>query len=81
MIRASAIRSQLVTALDHWVYVKGSLSDPTAEPVRIVAQLADDDAWRVLFNAMPVDDARARVRVEGDAVLALPLLRARSVIV
>jgi len=43
--------------------------------------VADDDAWRVLFNAMSVDEARARVRVEGDAALALPLLRARSVIV
>ncbi len=40
-----------------------------------------DAAWRLLYNALP-DPARAPgVTVEGDASLAAPLLRTRSVIV
>ena len=45
------------------------------------ATLTDDDAWRLLFNASSIADARSRVRIDGDDTLALPLLRARSVIV
>jgi uncharacterized protein (TIGR03083 family) len=46
-----------------------------------VATLADEDAWRLLFNALSIDDARARVSIAGDETLVMPLLRARSVIV
>ena len=45
------------------------------------ATLPDDVAWRLLFNALSIADARSLVRVDGDATLALPLLQARSVIV
>lgn len=41
-------------------------------------QLPADTAWRVFYNA-PYD--RAQIRVDGDAALAAPLLRTRSVIV
>jgi hypothetical protein len=40
-----------------------------------------DTAWRLLYNALPPDAARARVAIDGDAALAEPLLRARSVMV
>jgi len=43
--------------------------------------MTDETAWRLFFNAVPLDDARALVEVDGDAALALPLLKARSVIV
>ena len=40
-----------------------------------------DAAWRLLYNAL-ADPARAPgIDVEGDASLAAPLLRTRSVIV
>ncbi len=46
-----------------------------------IATLSCDDAWRLLYNALPPDEARRRLLVEGDARLVEPLLRARSVIV
>ncbi len=45
-----------------------------------VVHVAADDAWRLLYNALPPDALRQRVRVEGSATLAAPLLLARSVI-
>ena len=43
--------------------------------------MSDEVAWRLFFNALPLAQAQSIVRVEGDAGLALPLLRARAVIV
>ncbi len=40
-------------------------------------QIAADDAWRLLYNA-PVE--QSRIRVTGEAALAAPLIRARSVV-
>ena len=45
-----------------------------------VVHVAADDVWRLLYNALPPDAVRQRVRVEGSTALAAPLLRARSVI-
>src|SRR5262249_38130820 len=55
-IRASGIRSQLIYALDHWADFKDSLAVAQGaaqrplglkgEPLRAIARLADDDAWR-----------------------------------
>ena len=45
------------------------------------ATMSDDTAWRLLFNALPREDAKAKVRTEGDVGLLEPLFRARSVIV
>jgi uncharacterized protein (TIGR03083 family) len=45
---------------------------------RATVHLPADTAWRVLYNA-PYD--RDQIRVDGDAALAAPLLRTRSVIV
>jgi uncharacterized protein (TIGR03083 family) len=44
-------------------------------------QMSDDAAWRLLFNALDATGAAAEVRMDGSTDLALPLLRARSVIV
>jgi uncharacterized protein (TIGR03083 family) len=43
--------------------------------------MSDDTAWRLLFNALPIDRAETLVTRRGDAALPSPLLRARSVIV
>jgi len=40
-----------------------------------------DSAWRLLYNALPEEQARSRLRVEGEAWLAEPLFTARSVMV
>jgi len=43
--------------------------------------IAADDVWRLFYNALRGEALRQRVRVEGNADLAAPLLRARSVVV
>jgi len=55
-----------------WRITSGAVARPGA-----TVELAADDAWRLLYNA-PVD--RSRIHVSGDAALAAPMLRARSVI-
>ena len=45
------------------------------------ATMSDEDAWRLLFNALSLDDAKQFVRVDGERALVHPLLFARSVIV
>ena len=61
---------------DSWSLWAGEPADPTA-----VAELSDDTAWRLLFNALPPSAVPGRVRISGNAELAAPLSRARSVIV
>ena len=58
-----------------WDIHEGDAVDPNA-----TVTMADEVAWRLLFNALTPTQARARVDVGGDAALALPLLRARAVI-
>jgi uncharacterized protein (TIGR03083 family) len=43
--------------------------------------MSDDTAWRLFFNALPLDRAARLVTIAGDTDLCAPLLRARSVIV
>jgi uncharacterized protein (TIGR03083 family) len=59
-----------------WTLSRG---EPPAASSRI--RLSDDDAWKLLFNALPGRDAARAVRVEGRADLGRAFLRARSVIV
>ena len=40
-----------------------------------------DTAWKLLYNALSVEAARARVTMTGNSTLTEPLLRARSVMV
>jgi uncharacterized protein (TIGR03083 family) len=66
----------LVRGTDGWTLDAGAVPTPTTR-----VRLADEAAWRLLFNAMDERAARAAVAVEGRRALAEPLLRARSVIV
>jgi uncharacterized protein (TIGR03083 family) len=59
-----------------WVLKQGAASQPAAS-VRLDA----DTAWRLLYNALTLEEAKARVRTSGDAALVEPLLRTRSVMV
>jgi uncharacterized protein (TIGR03083 family) len=56
--------------------VRGRPESPTA-----LVRLGADDAWRLLYNAIPEAELERRVEVQGRRDLAQPLLRARSVIV
>jgi uncharacterized protein (TIGR03083 family) len=59
-----------------WQVFRGA-ADDAATQVRTDA----DSAWRILYHALPPDAARAHVSITGDAALAEPMLRARSVMV
>jgi uncharacterized protein (TIGR03083 family) len=59
-----------------WDVDEADLIEPTT-----TATMSDEVAWRLFFNALSLPQAQSVVRVAGDAALALPLLRARSVIV
>lgn len=57
------------------------LLEGEAAPAAARVGLAPPDAWRVLYNALPPEEARRRARVEGDERLAGAILRTRSVMV
>lgn len=59
-----------------WNVFRGAAPDP-ATAVRV----DPDTSWRLLYNALPPEAALKRVRIEGDARLAAPLLSTRSVMV
>jgi hypothetical protein len=59
-----------------WDVDEGNLTEPTT-----AVTMSDETAWRLFFNALTLPQALSLVRLTGDAALALPLLRARSVIV
>jgi hypothetical protein len=63
--------------VDGWSLWAG---EESGESARIA--MSDDTAWRLLFNALPLDTADDGLLTRrGDAALFGPLLRARSVIV
>ena len=66
----------LVREPDRWTLQAGH--DARADAT---VSLSDENAWRLLFNALPEAKAAAVTTIEGDSALALPFLRARSVIV
>ena len=66
----------IVRQASSWVVLRGR-ADGAAATVRVEA----DTAWRLLYNALSFEDARARVRIDGDRDLVKPMLRARSVMV
>ena len=61
---------------DRWTIDEGLSGDPAAR-----VTMSDDTAWRLLFNGLSPDTARARVRIDGDVELGLPLLRARAIVI
>lgn len=66
----------LVRAGEGWTLQTGAAPAPSTR-----VAIADDAAWKLLFNALSEAEAAAAVRIEGRQELAAPLLRARSVIV
>jgi tetratricopeptide (TPR) repeat protein len=46
LIRTSAVRANLIRALDNWAYCKDHLSKDDSALLRNIAQAADDDPWR-----------------------------------
>ncbi|MEX2270134.1 MAG: maleylpyruvate isomerase family mycothiol-dependent enzyme [Vicinamibacterales bacterium] len=66
----------LERAASAWRLREGRSSSPSAH-----ATLTDDAAWRLLFNGLAPAAASAAVQVTGDAALAEPLLRARSIVI
>jgi tetratricopeptide (TPR) repeat protein len=73
-IRTSAIHAHLVAALDDWAFIKKQLRAGSEEPLRAVARLADDDAWRQqLRDPKVLRDRAALKRLAGpEGVLAQP---------
>jgi uncharacterized protein (TIGR03083 family) len=61
---------------DRWTLWSGTEPGVTAR-----VRMSDDTAWRLLFNALPPQHMASRLEVTGDAALAGPLARARSVVV
>jgi len=66
----------LVRASGAWQILAGAPEASTT-----LVRLTDDALWRLLFNALKGDTARAAGKVEGRADLAEPLFAARSVVV
>ncbi|MSO49352.1 MAG: maleylpyruvate isomerase family mycothiol-dependent enzyme [Acidobacteria bacterium] len=66
----------LVRDPGRWAIQAGAPEAPTTR-----VRMSDDAAWRLLFNALKGDAARAAVQIDGRADLAEPLLAARSVVV
>jgi uncharacterized protein (TIGR03083 family) len=61
---------------DRWVMLSGCPQEAEAG-----VRISDQNAWRLLFNALSHAEASAAVEVEGNNSLVQPLLTARSVIV
>jgi uncharacterized protein (TIGR03083 family) len=73
---AEAEAWSLIRNAGGWSVFHGAASEPAA------AVRADPDtSWRLLYNALPPEAALKRVRIEGDATLAAPLLSTRSIMV
>jgi uncharacterized protein (TIGR03083 family) len=66
----------LVREADRWAILSGCPGKSDA-----AVRISDQDAWRLLFNALSQAQASAAVEIEGNASLVQPLLSARSVIV
>jgi hypothetical protein len=61
---------------DRWTLAPGAPVEAQAH-----VSMSADTAWRLFYNALALDDLQRRVLVTGDAALAEPLLRARSIVI
>jgi hypothetical protein len=66
----------LVREAQRWVLYLGAQRSPTVQVTAPASQW-----WQLFFNALNGDAAHSAFVVAGDATLAEPLLRARSVMV
>lgn len=65
----------LTRAADAWTVNRGGRTHADC-----LVRTTADAAWRLFFNALPEPQALAAVSISGDAALAEPLIRARSVV-
>lgn len=68
-----------------WSLVRGEATwtvyqDAAPSPDALI-RLDADTAWKSLYHALELDEARSRARVEGDEALAAPFFGTRSVMV
>ncbi|HVE79939.1 MAG TPA: maleylpyruvate isomerase N-terminal domain-containing protein [Gemmatimonadaceae bacterium] len=66
----------LVRQRGAWALGEGAAPAPAA-----TVTVADDDAWRLLFNALTPEEAARRAVLEGDPTLGAAVLRGRAVMV
>lgn len=66
----------LVREATGWAVCKGEGPEPDT-----TISLDPNTAWKTLYHAIRPEEARSRAHVQGDASLALPFFRARSVMV
>ena len=66
----------LVREAQRWVLYRGAHRNPTVQVTAPASQW-----WQLFFNALDGNAIRSAIAIEGDASLAEPLLRARSVMV
>jgi hypothetical protein len=66
----------LVKSGSEWVLYRGEAASPL-----LTARMDADAAWRLFFNALPEEQARARIAFEGSEALASRVLGARGVMV
>jgi uncharacterized protein (TIGR03083 family) len=71
---ASGGEWSLVREGDGWRLYEGAVAGPSA-----VASTDGDTAWRMFFKGLAADEARRRVRLEGEPRLGEPLLSALAV--
>jgi hypothetical protein len=57
-----------------WRLFEGEASSPAAR-----VAMDGETAWRLLYNALPTEEARLRITAEGDGRLIAAVLKARSV--
>ncbi|HEX3127937.1 MAG TPA: maleylpyruvate isomerase N-terminal domain-containing protein [Thermoanaerobaculia bacterium] len=77
----------VVPGEEHWAWAlvreggRWELYQGEAERATTTVIAEPGSAWRLLFNALPPERAREEITIRGNASLAEPLIRARSVMV
>ena len=66
----------IVAGTGGWTVYRGEAPHPSAR-----ARCDEDTAWKLFFNALPVEDARRRIETEGDPTLLQKLFSVRGVMV
>ncbi len=66
----------VVAAKEGWSVFRGEEPHPAAR-----ARCNSDTAWKLFFNALPVEEARRRIVTEGDSALTEKLFSVRGVMV
>jgi serine/threonine-protein kinase len=72
-VRASAVCTRLIAALDNWAFMRDKLREGGGARLRVVADLADDDSWRrQMRGAAGRRDRAALERLAEEGALRQP---------